>query len=277
MLTHERRDRVLWGSAGLLALVASAAGVLVPGLYTGVVPDALLPGTLGQDVMTLCASAALLALTAFGHAALRRDVVALGLVGYLAYVYGILAIERTDNELYLVYLAVFGIAVWSLVLAAASIRQAGPALAPWPRWVRNLCAAGALLQPIVFIPLWVAALLPLMAERRQLDSLYSVYILDLCFVMPAFLLAAVLVWRRRASGNLLAAVLFVLGSAVIGSLALSALVGPVFAVPVSATALVPPVVLTALFVALAVLALTWLRPAAAPPAAEVDEPLHIGA
>ena len=61
-----------------------------------------------------------------------------------------------------------------------------------PRALRIVSAAGALLQPLIFYPLWIAMLLPLMSARNQFDSLYSVFILDLCFIMPAFLLLAVL-------------------------------------------------------------------------------------
>jgi hypothetical protein len=154
---------------------------------------------------------------------------------------------------------VFSLAVWALVTAAVSARHERLAQVTAARWVRNVAAAGALLQPLVFIPLWVAALLPLMAQRRQIHDLYSVYILDLCFVMPAFLLAAVLLWRRRGAGLVLASVMFVFGAVIIGSLAVSTLVGPVFGLPITLAGLLPSLLLTALFVALAAVVLRRLE------------------
>lgn len=249
--------RGLWAGVGALALLASAIGVLDPAVYDRLIPAGLLPGAFGQDVTTMVAALALLALAAQGGVRARGQLVARGLVGYLFYAYGVLVIERTYNELYLGYLAVFALATWTLVAAAVSTAHSRWRPTALPGWARILIAAGALLQPLVFVPLWVSALLPLMAERRQIDSLYSIYILDLVVIMPAFLIAAVLVLRRRPSGLLLAAVLFVLGAVLMLSLVASAVAGPLFGVALTLQALLPPVLLTALFAALALLALRF--------------------
>lgn len=46
--------------------------------------------------------------------------------------------------------------------------------------------------------------LPLMRDRHRIEYFYSVYILDLCFVMPAFFIAAVLSLRGLPFGILMA-------------------------------------------------------------------------
>jgi hypothetical protein len=246
-------QRVLRASAALLATIAAAVGVIRPDVYHRLIPASLLPGAYGQDVVTVLGGLVLLVLTLAPERGPRRELVELGLVGYIVYADGILVIERAYNPLYLVYLAAFALAAWAVVL---SVRTVPVRVGPARTWVRLVCAAGALLQPLVFVPLWVVALLPLMAERRQIHSLYSVYILDLGFVMPAFLVAAVLLLRKRSAGWLLAPPMFVLGAVLIGSLAVSTLVGPMFGIPVAAASLVPSVVLAALFAVLAVLSLT---------------------
>jgi hypothetical protein len=110
-------------------------------------------------------------------------------------------------------------------------------------------------------------LIPIMVTREQIDSLYSIFILDLAFIMPAFLLVAVGQFRDRSWAVVLAPVMFVLGAVLIFSLALGELVKPIFGSPITLAGLLPPTLLTALFVALAVLHLKKLsfRPTADPP------------
>jgi hypothetical protein len=104
-------QRWLWALAGALALVASTIGAVDPAIYDRLVPTTVLPGAFGQDVTTIAAALGLLLLAAFGGRRARGQLVALGLVGYLFSAYGVLVIERTYNELYLVYLAVFALSI----------------------------------------------------------------------------------------------------------------------------------------------------------------------
>lgn len=71
----------------------------------------------------------------------------------------------------------------------------------------------------MFYPLWIGMLLPLMAARQKIETIYSVFILDLCFIMPAFLVLAVAAFRGRKIGLLLLPAAYVLGFALIFSLA----------------------------------------------------------
>jgi hypothetical protein len=189
----------------------------------------------------------------------KSTLVALGLLGYLFYGYGIYVIERVYNVLYLNYLAVFGTSAWLLALGAVRlVRQVGDQ-ASMPRRFARIAGAGALLQPLVFYPLWVGMLIPLMVHRDQIDSLYSVFILDLVFIMPAFLMVAVGLFRTRGWALVLAPVMFVLGAVLIFSLALGELAKPAFDSPITLTGLLPPALLTILFGVLAVVHLTRLR------------------
>jgi hypothetical protein len=137
-----------------------------------------------------------------------------------------------------------------------------------PRRIAMISAGGALLQPLIFYPLWIGMLIPLMINHNQIDSLYSIFLLDLVFIMPAFLLVAVGQLLGRGWAVVLAPVMFVLGAVLIFSLALGELVKPAFGSPVTVAGLLPPTLLTLLFVALAVPHLTRLsigsgdRPAA---------------
>lgn len=155
-------------------------------------------------------------------------------------------------------------AAWLLVLGAVDVVHRTGDRAALTRRVSRISAVGALLQPLIFYPLWIGMLIPLMVNRDQIDSLYSIFILDLVFIMPAFLLVAVGLFRGRSWAAVLAPVLFVFGALLIFSLALGELVKPAFGSPITVAGVVPPTLLTLLFGGLAILHLTRLtfRPGA---------------
>jgi len=249
-----------WFVAGALAVIVAVWGILDGSVYDGLIASDTRPGALSQDVITLPVGLALCLLALTGRrTAPKQELVALGLLGYLFYGYGIYVIERMYNAFYLAYLAIFTVAFWCLAIGAVDVVRRLADSAILPRRVRLCSAWGSLLQPMVFYPLWIAMLLPLMTRRDQIDSLHSIFILDLCFIMPAFLFIAVGSFGNRGWAILLGPAMFVLGGALILSLALGELVKPAFGMPVTAAALTPPAVLTALFVVLAFVHLGALR------------------
>lgn len=156
-----------------------------------------LPDAYSQDLISAAAAIILLCLSLARRSNQPKpQIIALGLLGYLFYAYGIYVIERAYNGLYLVYMAIFTLSFWALISAGATFRKETDAAAV-PRTLRLASAAGALLQPLIFYPLWIAMLLPLMRTGEPIDSLYSIFILDLCFIMPAFLILSILTFRSH--------------------------------------------------------------------------------
>jgi hypothetical protein len=251
--------RVGWLIAGVLSVVTAGWGLLEPGIYVGMIAPGTRPGALSQDVITVIAGVALCGLVLAGtRVGPKAELVGLGLLGYLFYGFGIYVIERVYNFLYLNYLAIFGMAAWLLVLGAVDVVRRTAEEATLPRRFSKISAGGALLQPLIFYPLWISMLIPIMVSREQINSLYSIFILDLVFIMPAFLLVAVGQFRDRSWAVVLAPVMFVLGAVLIFSLALGELVKPAFGSPVTMAGLLAPTLLTVLFLALAVLHLKKL-------------------
>ena len=264
MLTHSFLNRLLWAVAGLLALAAAVTGVLRPEIYHRVVSNELIPGAYSQDLLSVAAGLGLLYLSCAGrpHRA-RYQIVALGLLGYLFYAYGIYVMEPTYNGLYLLYMAVFALSFWAMVTAGATMARDAPSIS-LRRALRLVSAAGAILQPLVFYPLWIGMLLPLMRSGEQIDSLYSIFILDLCFIMPGFLVLSLLTYRNRRTGLLLLPALYVLGFTLIFSLAVGELVKPLFRAEPSIPALLAALGLSVLFLVLGILHLAKLQVTQAP-------------
>lgn len=258
MLRDFRTHRILWLLSGLLALGAALVGVIYAGLYDRVVSAEIMPGVLSQDVMTVIASALVLWWAArIKEQDTKLQIVILGILGYLFYAYGIYVIEQVYTVLYLVYMAIFGLAFYSVAYGVASVRREALTV-ELPRGIRLASIAFSLFVPLMFYPLWISQILPLIRAAEKLEFLFSVYILDLCFIMPAFVLTAVLSLRGKTLGLLLTPALFVLGFTLLAPLALGELLKPRYGLPVDGASLGLFGLLSALFLVLAVIYLRSL-------------------
>jgi hypothetical protein len=100
----------------VLAIPVHLTGLLVPGFYRD--PVVLLPQNLGTDLVTLCIGIPLLAVSAIAmqRGSLRSRLLWLGALGYLVYAYGMYALGVRWNPLFLAYLALFGLSVFTLTI-----------------------------------------------------------------------------------------------------------------------------------------------------------------
>jgi hypothetical protein len=150
LLTHMNFHRILGAVIGFLTLVAAALGLGNPRIYDRIVSEELIPGAYSQDLLSSTAAFGFLYLALTTRADRQKhQIVALGLLGYLFYAYGIYVIERAYNGLYLVYMAIFTLAFWSLVYAGADLRLRRHPPAPHllPALDRNAPATGGRRSP----------------------------------------------------------------------------------------------------------------------------------
>jgi hypothetical protein len=239
-----RSEAGLRVATALIAAVCSASGLVNPDQYRAVVSLAVMPGALGQDAMALALSILLLVTTIVGR---PFDRLALPALAFLAYGYGIYAIERTVTHWYLAYLAALACAAWALLLGAVrSVRvstESEPVRGPRRVLVAALCG----LTAIAFSTAWVAALAPFVRSSTQPTELWSVYLIDLCFVMPACATAAWWIWRRDARGGALGTLMTGLGAVMMASLSLAEVCGPLVGLAAEPAAALPTLALTAVF------------------------------
>lgn len=221
-----------WLSGGLVILlvVASTAGLFVPGLYRGA-PD-WVAQTRGTDLVTLAVAvpALIAALILAARGSPRAQVVWLGVLGYILYMYVICAFDVTFNPLFLVYVAATSFAVWALV---ALLVQVDPAR------VRACCASGLPRRVVALYLLGVAALfflawmkdiIPATMGNTAPASLHGVqlptnpiHVLDLSTLLPLAALSGIWLWQRRPWGYALAGVLLttltIVGASVVSGIA----------------------------------------------------------
>jgi hypothetical protein len=198
-----------------LAAVAAGTGLMVPHVYRDTA--AVVPAIRGQDLLTLIAVPVLaLSLSAARRGSGRATAVWMGLIGYLLYTYAGAAFAYVLNELFLHYLALFSLCLFTLVVVLVGADQTIPGIeldATAPR--RPVAAFLALTGIMVALPelaqlleFFTSGTVPELVVRADTPTSF-VYVLDLGLVLPLCLLSALWLWRGRPWGALLAGAMLV--------------------------------------------------------------------
>ena len=227
--------------ATLLAAAAALAGLVVGGLYVD--SPNWVQQAQGTDLATLFLAVPVLAVGLWaarrGSAAGRLAVVA-GLL-YLVYNYAIFAFSVAMNPLTPAHIAIFGLSLWSLLLAGRSTVEGTPGVTDR----LNRRAAGGLLVGVaaMFGLLWIGQIatvattgvLPPDLVKADISS-NPVYALDLAFFLPLCAVAGIGLLRRNSAAAFAWPMLVwvpLMGGGVVGGILLMAAAGDTTAVPVA--------------------------------------------
>ena len=125
--------------------------------------------------------------------------------------------------------------------------------------MKKITAYSPIIIAILFTVLWILSLIPLMRENNRIDFLYSIYILDLCFVMPAFFITAYMSLRNIVMGILLSPTIMILGFFVIFPLGLSELAKPFYGLAINFGAMAVSIIFALYLLILAFLQLRMIK------------------
>ena len=211
----ERRRGAWWVAAivAVCALAASLLGLMLGGVYVG---DA---GTAemfrGYDAVTLLVIVPAL-VVALGKARLGSEwawLIISSLLLYLAYTYAYYLFGTGFNDLLLLHSIVYSGSLAGLILSLVSLDTVRVAAGFSPRTPVRVVAAVLGLLAIALGGMWIAACLaflltgslPMGSALVETDTVVHLgIVLDLTVLVPLYLLAAVLLWRRRPWGFVLA-------------------------------------------------------------------------
>lgn len=211
----ESAHNVLWLTAPIAMLLAIAAGsgLLVEGLYRDV-PD-LVAQAKGQDLLSLAAVLPVLLVTAWmaGRGSLRARLIWLGGLAYLVYTYASFAFAIQYNPLFLVYIALLGCSLYALIGGLATLDLAGVKARFAERTpVRAVSIYLAVLAALFYL-MWLSELIPALLAGEIPQSIVedgtptnAIHVLDMAWILPAFAIAAVSLWRRQSLGYTLAGI-----------------------------------------------------------------------
>lgn len=182
--------------------ITGAAGVSNKEIYRPFLNDTIVDFQYFQDLVSLMFAPLLAWMIVLAlRGSLRAIMVWMGIMVYVAYYYAFYGFDFVYTPFYPLYLALMGMSVFSLVgllvaidkeRLAASINHGMP--------VRFI--AIVLGMTLVFVPIWLAMVYQGIRTQQPQDT-DLVLVLDLPYLIPACVLAASMIWRRKPLGYLI--------------------------------------------------------------------------
>jgi hypothetical protein len=206
----------LWltGPIAILAAIAAGVGFFIDGVYRDAPVNAA--QAVGQDLITLVVALPVLVVSAILalRGSRRAHLVWLGALGYLVYTYLSYALAIEFNSLFLVYVALLGLSLYTLIGGLATTDFAG-IKAHFSRGT-PLRAVSIFLAvvAILFYFMWLSEDIPALLVGEVPQGVIEaeaptdiVHVLDMALLLPANVLTAIWLWRGRTLGYALAGTL----------------------------------------------------------------------
>src|SRR6266568_4372972 len=200
----------------VLVLIASIAGLALTSTYAReTTPYAI--QAMGQDIANLVSVAVLLIAVYFASkGSVKAFLVWMGAVLTLLYAYVIYAFAAHFNSLFFVYVAILGLSFYTFLSGVLGLQP--DRLQPHFVAVTKakVVSIYLLLVAVLFALLWLSQDIPAIVAGKAPQSVTEsalltnpVHVLDLGLYLPAMIITAMLLWRRKLLGYLLAAPLLV--------------------------------------------------------------------
>jgi hypothetical protein len=195
----------------VLMTIAAGSGLFVRGLYRDG-PFFTLQAV-AQDFITLFVVMPTLAVSVWWTArgSSRARLVWLGALAYIVYSYAVCAFVVRFNSLFLVYVGLFGCALYALIGGVVTTDMKGIAERFTDRVPVRSVSAFLTLLAVLFYAVWLSEAVPAALRGTVPPSVQqngtptnAVHVLDMAWMLPAFLIGAVSLARRTPLGYTLA-------------------------------------------------------------------------
>ena len=206
----DRPAFIVSGALAAFSAVAAGATFFVPGVLRG---TAVMNGSArGTAIVMLVAGvpALLAAMYLAARGSLRARIVWVGIAAYFGYNGVMFVISTPMNQLYLLYEAVLGLSIWSVVLAAAAIDREFLRDSFKKSFPRRALAIYTLVIVALNSFVWLSGAVPATFETAGPKVLAGTglttvptYDQDLAFWLPFIAVAAVWMWRGIEWGRLI--------------------------------------------------------------------------
>ena len=207
----------LSGAIAVLMMVASAAGLLIDGLYQDGpwAREALRGGDL--TTIALAAPVLIASMLLARRGSRAAQAIWLGALAYSLYNYAYYVFGAAFNDIFVLHIALFSLSIAALVLAIANIDVT--AIAARFRGVRGARLIGGFLAVVgivlgglwVFLAIRFAVTGELMAGVPP-DGLHLVFAIDTSLLVPGLVISGILLWRRTTRGFVFGTAMAVMGA-----------------------------------------------------------------
>jgi hypothetical protein len=229
MIRNLERNKQIWVLIGALTLITSFAGVYNPNIYDEVLDRSILPATLAQDALAFITALIVIGLSLrVKESQFKLHLVIIGCLGFFFYAYMIYAVERLYTVFYMIYLAIIGLSFYSIIYTIISFDHKVFQLVKLPKKVRRFSSYYNMFSAVTFSAIWVSQIIPLIQTRTKPEFLYSIYIIDICFILPSLFLSGLLASRNKGLGVSMLLPTSIIGLMILAPLWLSEATKPAF-------------------------------------------------
>ena len=183
---------------------------------------------MSQDIISLIASLGLFAcLMTIKRGANRAWLIWLGLTAYLFYAYALYALDAIYNNFFLCYIAIVGLTIYTTILFFANVNLDFFQRIEERQIPRKIIGIYLLFLAALFYIVWLSQIFSTIRSGVS-SGINTVWVLDLAFFLPLLAIAAVLLFRRKPLGDLLAPVVLIKAGTLGFSVFLGELLKPYF-------------------------------------------------
>ncbi len=195
----------------ILLTIAAGGGVFISGLYRD--RPYFVAQALGQDLISLAVVLPTMIVSAIlaNRGSPRARLVWLDGLVYLVYSYAIAAFDVSFNSMFLVYIALLGCSLYALIGGLVTLDMAGIKACFTEKTPVMAVSIYLAVLAVLFYFLWLSETLPALVAGKIPQSIQdngtptnAVHVLDMAWILPAFGITAVSLWRKQALGYVLA-------------------------------------------------------------------------
>jgi len=207
--------RISWLVVFLMA-VQAGVGIAAPSVYRDI--GWVTAAWFGNDLVTLLVAVPLLvwALISAGRGSLRAELVWYAMLGYAVYNYAYYLFGAALNVFFPLYAALFVLPVFALILALGRVDAAaiaGRFTDAMPRrWIVGYMMFTAIGLAVAWTAQWAAYAFAGAIPSIGVEPFQLVAAMDLTFMVPWFMVGAILLLRRNAWGFLVAPIIILKGA-----------------------------------------------------------------
>lgn len=170
----------------------------------------------GQDMVTLFVGIPILAAGTLlkRSGSLRGKMLQSGALGYMLYTYASYSFLSMYNRFFLLYVALFGLSLFSFIISFKDFGPTEVADALGPRYPRKFLGIYLIVMGILLALMWIGRIVPSLIAGLPPAGIehYATLViqaLDLGVVVPAAIITGVLLIQKHPFGATLAAILFI--------------------------------------------------------------------